>query len=129
MNPIATGVTGALISGVLMYTVGANAASLNALSPSPALVQAADGQFVPVSSTATVSPALRQAAGSSTQAVTPTPLAPARRAPAARRTVNRPARATNQEIARDDDYREERSWGKTAMIVGGSAAGGAGVGG
>jgi len=130
MNPIATGAAGALISGVLMYTVGANAASLNAFSSSPALVQIADGRFVPVSSTTTtVSPALRQAAGSSTQAVTPTPLSTARRAPAARRTGNRPARVTNQEIARDEDYRPERSWGKTAMIVGGSAAGGAGVGG
>jgi hypothetical protein len=129
MNPIATGVAGALISGVLMYTVGANAAPSNALSSNPALVQTADGHFVPVSSTTTVSPALRQAAGSSIQAVTPTPLSTARRAPAARRTVNRPARVTNQEIVRDEDYRPERSWGKTAMIVGGSAAGGAGVGG
>jgi hypothetical protein len=129
MNPIATGVAGALISGVLMYTAGANAAPMNAFSSNPALVQAADGHFVPVSPTSTVSPVLRQGAGSSTQAVRPATLAPARRAPAARRTVNRPARATNQEIVRDDDYREERSWGKTAMIVGGSAAGGAGVGG
>jgi hypothetical protein len=130
MNPIATGVAGALISGVLMYTAGANAAPMNAFSSNPALVQAADGHFVPVSSTSTVSPVLRQAAGPSTQAVRPTPLAPARRAPAARRTVDRAARATNQDIARDDDYRDdERSWGKTAMIVGGSAAGGAGVGG
>ena len=91
MNPIATGVAGALISGVLMYTVGANAAPLNAFSSNPALVQAADGHFVPASSTTTLSPALRQAAGSSTQSVTPAPLATTRRAPAARRTVNRPA--------------------------------------
>jgi len=30
---------------------------------------------------------------------------------------------------RDDDVRDDRSWGKTAMVIGGSAAGGAGVGG
>jgi hypothetical protein len=35
------------------------------------------------------------------------------------------ARETDPEIAGEDN----RSWGKTAMIVGGSAAGGAGVGG
>jgi hypothetical protein len=34
-----------------------------------------------------------------------------------------------REVVVEEDVRPERSWGKTAMIVGGSTAGGAGVGG
>jgi len=51
------------------------------------------------------------------------------------RTVARPAAtrrrtvAREDIVAREDDRREGRSWGKTAMIIGGSAGGGAGIGG
>jgi hypothetical protein len=45
------------------------------------------------------------------------------RAPQSTREIIR--EEDRREIAREDDH----SWGKTAMIVGGSAAGGAGVGG
>lgn len=45
------------------------------------------------------------------------------------RTVARPA-ATRERVGyREEDRREGRSWGKTAMIIGGSAGGGAGIGG
>lgn len=123
MNPIATGAAGALISGAVMYTVGAKATPVNAFSQNPALVQTADGQFVPAS----YATALRPAAGPSVEAVAPN--RNVRRAPAARRTANRTVPIANREIVGDEDIRPERSWGKTAMIVGGSAASGAGIGG
>ena len=50
MNSIATGITAALVSGVVMYTVGANA-PVNAFNQNPALVQTLDGPFVPASTT------------------------------------------------------------------------------
>ena len=135
MNPIATGITAALISGVAMYTAGAKSAQADVLAPYSALVQTVDGQFVPVTATA-----LRPAAGLPGAGIVPISdrttsnraSAPLRRRPA-NRAATAPAREVRQ-VPRDDDYRngdykEERSWGKTAMIVGGSAAGGAGVGG
>jgi hypothetical protein len=48
MKPIAAAVAGALISGVAMYTVGAKTATVDAFTTSPALVQAADVQYLPV---------------------------------------------------------------------------------
>jgi hypothetical protein len=122
MKSMATGITAALISGVVMYTVGANA-PVNAFNQNPALVQTLDGQFVPVSTTT----ALRPAAVPSAPAVTP--ISNTRRVSAPRRTVASAAPAASRQIVRDEEIRPERSWGKTAMIVGGSAASGAGVGG
>jgi hypothetical protein len=132
MNSIATGITAALISGVVMYTAGAKSAQADALTPNSALVQTLDGQFVPATATALRPAAVSPGAGivpisnRTTSNRTTTPLR--------RRTVNRQAAAPARAPVRDDDYRNgdyqsERSWGKTAMIVGGSAAGGAGVGG
>ena len=46
--------------------------------------------------------------------------------PAARRA---PAASRERVVAREEDRREDRSWGKTAMIIGGGAGGGAGIGG
>ena len=123
MNSIATGITAALVSGVVMYTVGANA-PLNAFNQNPALVQTLDGQFVPASTTT----ALRPAAAPSSSAVTRVSNARRASAPAPRRTVANTAAAPSRQVY-DDDVRDERSWGKTAMVIGGSAAGGAGVGG
>jgi len=54
MNSIATGITAALVSGVVMYTVGANA-PVNAFNQNPALVQTLDGPFVPASTTTCMS--------------------------------------------------------------------------
>jgi hypothetical protein len=45
------------------------------------------------------------------------------------RVVARPTAARERVVYREDDRRENRSWGKTAMIIGGSAGGGAGIGG
>jgi hypothetical protein len=124
MNAIATGIAGALISGVAMYAVGAQATPVTAFSQNPAWVQTVDGQFVPVNTTA-LQPAAAQTV------TTTTPTNNVRRAPAPRRTVSRRATEadTTRDVVREEEVRSERSWGKTAMIVGGSAASGAGVGG
>jgi hypothetical protein len=125
MNPIATGVAAALISGVAMYTVGAQNASaqVDALTQSPAVVQAVGNQLVPTPFTT----ALRPIAAPS--GATASPVRSNVRRNTARRTAARTAPVQEREIVREDDYREDRTWGKTAMIIGGSAAGGAGVGG
>ena len=48
MNSIATGITAALVSGLVMYTAGAKAAQLDSFTNNnPALVQAVDGQSMP----------------------------------------------------------------------------------
>ena len=123
MNPtIAAGVAGALISGVAMYTVGAKTAQVDAFTPNPALVHNVDGQFVPASYSTSLRPV---AAPVATTANT-------RRAATTQQTVRRTAATAApapREIVVEEDVQPERSWGKTAMIVGGSAAGGAGVGG
>ena len=124
MNPIAAGVAGALISGVAMYTLGAKTTQVDAFTQEPALVHTLDGQVVP----AGYANSLRPIAAPST--VTATPVRNARRTTTASRPVYRaPVQervvSDEREVVREDD----RSWGKTAMIVGGSAAGGAGVGG
>ena len=135
MNPIAAGVAGALMSGVAMYTVGAKTAQVDAFTqPAPASVQTMGPQFVPATYTTTLRPV--DAASVPTIA----PVHNTQRAPVTRRaslppTANRTVRNDREivrderETVRDEDVQPERSWGKTAMIVGGSAAGGAGVGG
>lgn len=122
MKPIAAGVAGALISGVAMYAVGTNAAQKDTLTQDSALVQTVDGRFVPVS----YSNSLRPISAPSIPAATPV-----RNTATARRPVYRSAPVQERvvrderEVVREDD----RSWSKTAMVIGGSAAGGAGVGG
>jgi len=117
MKPIAAAVTGALISGVAMYTVGARTATVDAFTQTPSLVQTADGQYVPASQL--VSPARAQLV--STRPAVRTAAAP-------RRTVSRPAAAVQSEPAVYQEAPDQRTWKKTAMIIGGSAASGAGVG-
>ena len=120
MNSYATGITAALISGVVMYSAGANAAQLNPFTPNPVLVQTAQAQST------TGATALRPVA-------TPPVTAPINNHNATRRrSVNRNTTAArdDREIVRREEIRDDdHSWGKTAMIIGGGAAGGAGVGG
>jgi hypothetical protein len=124
VKPIAAAVAGALISGAAMYTVGAKTATVDAFTQTPALVQTADGQYVSAS-------ALVPAA----QLVS-TPRAQLVSSPSAARPAATPRRAVSQSAAPVQServvYREEapaqRTWQKTAMIIGGSAASGAGVG-
>ena len=124
MKPIAAAVAGALISGVAMYTVGAKTADVDAFTDNPALVQTLDGQYVAVPN---AQPVRYATAFQSAPAPVVTPVArrTTTRAAAPRRTVSR---AATQERIVYEDAPPQRSWGKTALIVGGSAASGAGVG-
>jgi hypothetical protein len=99
-----------------MYTVGARTATVDAFTQTPA-VQTFTGQPVPaaqlVSSPRVVRPAARPATLRSTAA----------------RPAYRPAPVAKEDVVYREDDRSERSWQKTAMIIGGSTAGGAGIGG
>jgi len=130
MNPIAAGVAGALISGVAMYTMGARTAQVEAFTPVAAPVQTVSPQFVPA---ANYSTALRPVATPAiTQSIDTPPrpsVASTRRTPARQRSVDRAVVNEDRAPVREEDVKPERSWGKTAMVIGGSAASGAGVGG
>lgn len=145
MKPVVAAVTGAVISGALMFTVGATQRA----PETPQYVQTVDGGFVPVSQV-TYPTALRAAEPVATSApratVTRTVYRTAAPAPRETRTVVReePRTVVREEsrtivseepvvstVATQDEVSspDERSWKKTAMIIGGSAASGAGVGG
>ena len=135
MKPVVAAVTGAVISGALMFTVGAT----QRVTETPQFVQTVDGGFVPVSHVTypngfrpvdPVTVSAPRATATRTVYSEPAP------APRVVRTVVReeprtivteqPVRTVaTEEISSPD----ERSWKKTAMIIGGSAASGAGVGG
>ena len=113
MKSMATAAGAALISGVAMYTAGARTAAVNAFVQAPALVETADGQ----------GPYLAAAPA----ALQPPPVRSEPAPPAGASAVRQPARAQARPAA--ERYEPSRSWTKTAMIIGGSAASGAGVGG
>ncbi len=128
MKPMAAAVAGAMISGVAMYAVGARAAQDDTFVETPALVRTLDGHYL--------APAPQ--AQPRVQFVSNTP-APARvvRTQTQPRTVYRtaeraPERQTvyrdDEVVYRDEEVRAERSKTKTALMIGGSAASGAGVG-
>jgi hypothetical protein len=126
MKPMAAAVAGALISGVAVYAVGARAAQTDTFVEAPALVQSLDGQYF--------APAAQQPR---VQFVSnrPAPARVVRTVPArqtAPRSVYRTVEPATQTVYRDDvrteEVRPERSKTKTALIIGGSAASGAGVG-
>ena len=99
-----------------MYTVGARTAEVDAFANAPAPVYSGEGeaQYVP----------------GYVNAFQPI-AAPQREAAVERpRTVYRPAPVEERVVAREAPRAEPaRSWKKTAMIVGGSAASGAAIGG
>lgn len=111
MRPIAAAAVGALIAGVGMYAVGARAQN-NPFAEVPALVQTVDGQYVRI-------PA-------ATPVVVPRAV-PAQIAP--QQTVYRTAAPASDRRVVVSEQPARRSWKKTAMVIGGSSAGGAGVGG
>jgi hypothetical protein len=127
MKPMAAGIAGALISGVAMYAVGANAANRDAFAEAPAgVVQTLDGHYVV--------PAAQQPRAMFVSN-TPAPATVVRtHAPrTARRTEPAPVYRTSQPddtvvYRGEEDVRPERTKTKTALIIGGSAASGAGVG-
>src|SRR5687768_14816774 len=135
MRPMAAAAVGALISGIAVYAVGARAAQ-NPLAEMPAYVQTLDGRYIQVPDARTVGfPAAAAPMGFVTTPgyVTTQPAAAPRvvqqQAPA---RVYRTAAPAQRTVVRETEIvedRPQRTWTKTAMIVGGSAASGAGVGG
>jgi len=139
VKPVAAAVAGALISGVAMYTVGAKTAQVDAFQ-TPALVQTVDGGWVeaekvsygngfqPVAEPAPVAQpaAVRRVSQTSAPRVVRTvETEPVYREVQQTQPVYREVVREEPEVVREDD----RSWQKTAMIIGGSAAAGAGTGG
>jgi hypothetical protein len=133
MTPMAAAVAGAMISGVAMYAVGARAAQDDTFVETPALVQTLDGQYLApaaqprvqfVSNTPAATRVVRTEARPRVvrQGSPQTVYRPAERVPA-RQTVY-----DDDVVYRDEEVRQERSKTKTALIIGGSAASGAGVG-
>jgi hypothetical protein len=123
ISPVSAAVAGALISGAAIYAVGPRADRVDAFSPT-AYVETVDGQIIPVT------PATQPAGYASLQPAVMTTAPVARRtAPraASRQTVYRTAEPVQERVAVEDEQ-EGRSWQKTAMIIGGSTAGGGGVG-
>ena len=125
VKPMAAAAAGAVISGVAMYAVGARAPQADAFVESPALVQTVDGQYMtaarPINGYTT---ALQPAATVQTVSQRRT-----RSTAAPRRTVYRNVEpAQDRVVVREEEQPDDRSWQKSAMIIGGSAASGAGVG-
>ena len=120
ISPVSAAVAGALISGAAMYAVGPRAERVDAFAQQPtAYVQTVDGQIIPVT------PATPAAGVSSLQPSFVPVAQPAAVVP--QRTVYRTA-APSQERVVVQRERSGRTWQKTAMVIGGSTAGGAGVG-
>ena len=128
MSPVSAAVAGALVSGVVMYTVGERSDKVSAFTqPAPVeYVQTVDGRFIAVTPAA-------QPAGYA-NGLQPAALAapvvvqrPVERV-APRQTVYRTA-APAQRVVEREPAPSGRSWKKTAMVIGGSSAAGAGVGG
>lgn len=129
MKPMAAAAIGALISGIAMYAVGARAQQ-SPFAEVPALVQTVDGQFVQVPNARPVGYGPYGAYGNALQPAAPayvTPVAQRQRT-VPTRTVYRTAEPVQERVVVREAPRRERTWGKTALIVGGSAASGAGVG-
>ena len=123
MNPMAAAVAGAVVSGVVMYGAGLRAPQADAFVESPALVQTIDGGYAAVAQPTRYTTALRPAV---------VPVAQQRRTTAAapRRTVYRTAEQDDERVVvrEREQEREQRTWAKTGLIIGGAAASGAGVG-
>jgi hypothetical protein len=126
MSPVSAAVAGALISGVAIYAIGPRADRLDAFAQQPAAyVETIDGRIVPVATAA-------QPAGYG-NALQPaglvTPAVVRRSAATPTRTVYRAAAPAPQRVVVErEPVRQGRSWKKTALIIGGSTASGAGVG-
>ena len=117
MTPMAAAAAGAVISGVAMYAVGARAPQVNALEI-PALVQTVDGEYVALARPANYTTALQPIAQPVAQ----------RRTAAPRRTVSRNVEPVQERVIVREEQEDTRSWQKSALIIGGAAASGAGVG-
>jgi len=127
MKPMVAAMAGALISGVAAYAVGARAAQNDTLVETPALVQTLDGQYLAPAGTQP-----RVQFVSNTRRAPRVVRSESRSNAPVYRTVERapaqPVYRDRDEDVRYEEVRPERSKTKTALIIGGSAASGAGVG-
>jgi hypothetical protein len=129
MSPVSAAVAGALISGVVMYTVGERSDEVSAFTQQAPVeyVQTVDGRLVAVTPAAQpvgYANGLRPAAVAAPAVVT----RPVERE-APRQTVYRTATPVQERVVVEREPAPSgRSWKKTAMIIGGSSAAGAGVG-
>jgi hypothetical protein len=130
MRPMAAAAIGALVAGVGMYAVGARAQN-NPFAEVPALVQTVDGQFVRVPGAQPVSSGFNNGFSNGfVSAPQPAAMPVYVQRTAAPRTVYRTAPAAQSErVVVTEQAAPKRSWKKRALVIGGSAAGGAGVGG
>ena len=128
MNTMAAALAGALVSGVAMYAVGARAAQHETPVQNPALVQTLDGQYFAPAATQPRATFVSNAPAPAPRIVRTQ--APARPVYRTERPAARPASQTvyRDEVYREEPVREERTKTKTALVIGGSAASGAGVG-
>jgi hypothetical protein len=120
---MAAAAVGALISGIAVYAIGARAAQNNPFAEVPALVQTTDGRFIHVPGAQTVGFAQSGYAPMGYVTASQPAAAPVlvQQAPA-RRTVYRTAQPAQERVVYTETAaRPQRSWAKTAMIVGGSA--------
>ena len=111
MTPVNAAIAGAVISGVAMYAVGARAPQADAFQ-TPALVQTVDAI-----------PAAQPGVHLVSQRASSTPRRTVYRQPA---PAARPAAQARERVVVEE--RDDRPWSKTALIIGGAAASGAGVG-
>jgi len=123
ISPVSAAVAGALISGVAMYAVGPRAERVDAFAQPTAYVETVDGQIIPVTP-APQAPGVNSLASGFVPVSQRSVLAN----PTATRAVYRSAAPVQRTVAARED-RAGRSWKKTAMVIGGSTAGGAGLGG
>lgn len=124
MRPMHAALTGALIAGTAMFAVGTRA--FNAAPEPQALVQTADGGYAYVPANALKPLSTFGAQQTMGYVASPAPQIVRTSGPA--QTVYRPAQTRVVERATVVEQRPKRSWQKSAMIIGGSAASGAGVG-
>jgi hypothetical protein len=130
---MAAALTGALISGVAMYAIGAHAQDRFAMNPAtvgnPAMSYYAgtsQGIAQPLAQPVAYLTTTPQPYAQPVYA-TPAPQAVERRVAAPRQTVYRTSESAP--VSRSVETAPHRSLAKTALIIGGSAASGAGVGG
>jgi hypothetical protein len=119
VKPVAAAVAGSLLSGAAMYTVGAKTARVDAFT-TPALVETVDGGLVSVDQVKYPS-GFRPAVNVVRVAETPAPVRPAYRPVSSSAPAPREVVAVREAPAK-------RSWKKTAVVIGGSSAAGAGIG-
>jgi len=122
ISPVSAAVAGALISGVAMYAVGPRADRVDAFAQPTAYVETVNGQIIPVTPAAQLAGVNQAGAG-----FVPVTQRTVAANPPATRNVYRSAAPVQQRVVTRE--RNGGSWQKTAMVIGGSTAGGAGVGG